>query len=137
MYWGETEMECFDRNYDVLTLPALLAWSDAAVAGALSFAVEQDRVNIVMLNVHPEYQGRRTARSLLAAVEACAREERVSRLVVATTNDDLPALYLYQRLGFVISEVKPGAVLTHHGGEELGFASIPVRDEIRLERRVT
>ena len=136
-YWGETEIDCFDRTYDVLTLPAMLALSDDAVAGVLLFALEQDRVNIVMLNVRPEYQGRRTARSLLAVVEGHAREERLSKLAVATTNDDLPALYLYQRWGFVICEVKPGVVLTHHGREELGFASIPVRDEIRLEKRLT
>ena len=135
-YWGETQMECFDQSYDVLTLPAMLALCDAAVAGVLSFAVEQDRLNIVMLNVDPQYQGRRTARSLLAAVEAHAREERLSKLVVATTNDDLPALYLYQRWGFVLSEIKAGAVLEHHGHEELGFASIPVRDEIRLEKHL-
>lgn len=136
MYWGETEVKCFDRHYDVLALPALLAFSDEQVAGVLSYALEEDRLNIVMLNVHPEYQGRRTARSLLAMAEAEARAHGLSRLVVATSNDDLPALYLYQRWGFVITEVKPGAILAHHGREEPGFAHIPVRDEIRLERRL-
>jgi hypothetical protein len=57
--------------------------------------------------------------------------------VVATSNDDLPALYVYQREGFVITEVAAGAILAHHGREELGFASIPVRDEIRLELALT
>lgn len=136
-YWGETEQVCFDRQYDVLTLPALLAHNDENVAGVLSYAPEGDRVNLVMLNVHPEYQGRRTARSLLSAAEAKARAHGCSRLVVATSNDDLPALYLYQRWGFVITEVKPGAILAHHGREEPGFAGIPVRDEMRLERRLT
>jgi GNAT superfamily N-acetyltransferase len=137
MYWGETEVECFDRTYDILALPALLAFSDGQIAGVLSYALEQDRINIVMLNVHPEYQGRRTARSLLAMAEEEGRARGLSRLVVATTNDDLPALYLYQRWGFVITEVKPGAILAHHGREESGFAAIPVRDEIRLERHLS
>nr|MBC7245110.1 GNAT family N-acetyltransferase [Chloroflexota bacterium] len=135
MYWGETEVACFDRTYDILTLPALLACDDGKVAGMLSYALEEDRLVIVMLNVHPEYQGKRTARSLLAVAEREARARGLSRLVVATSNDDLPALYLYQRWGFVISEVKPGAILAHHGREERGFANIPVRDEIRLERK--
>jgi len=137
MYWGETEVECFDRTYDVLALPAWLAFSDNQVAGALSYALEGDRLNIVMLHVHPEYQGRRTARSLLALAEEEARARGLSRLVVATSNDDLPALYLYQRWGFVLTEIKPGAILAHHGREEPGFANIPVRDEIRLERNLT
>jgi len=136
MYWGETEVECFDRTYDVLALPAFLAFCGDEVAGMLSYALEEDRINIVMLNVHPEYQGRHTARSLLAMVEEEARARGVSRLVVTTSNDDLPALYVYQRWGFVIHEVKPGAILEHHGHEEAGFATIPVRDEIRLERHL-
>jgi hypothetical protein len=37
----------------------------------------------------------------------------------------------------VIIQVLPGAVLEHHGGEvELGFAGIPVRDEIRMAREL-
>ncbi|MGQ9494507.1 MAG: GNAT family N-acetyltransferase [Anaerolineae bacterium] len=136
MYWGETEVVCFDHTYDVLVLPAWIAHDDDKIAGMLSYALEEDRLVIVMLNVHPEYQGKRTARSLLAVAEREARARGLSRLVVATSNDDLPALYLYQRWGFVISEVKPGAILAHHGHEERGFASIPVRDEIRLERKL-
>jgi len=134
MYWGETEVMCFDRMYDVLKLPALLAVSDGRVAGVLSYAVEEDRLVIVMLNVHPEWQGRTTARSLLAMAEEEARKRDLLRLVVSTSNDDLPALYLYQRWGFVITDVKAGLILAHHGHEQPGFASIPVRDEIRLER---
>jgi GNAT superfamily N-acetyltransferase len=133
MYWGELEVECFGSIYDVASLPAFLAYSEDDVAGVLSYAVEGDHLTIVMLNVHPEFQGRRTARSLLAAAEAEARRQGLARLVVATSNDDLPALYVYQRWGFVITEVVPGAILAHHGREELGFAAIPVRDEIRLE----
>jgi ribosomal protein S18 acetylase RimI-like enzyme len=136
MYWGETEVDCFDRTYDITTLPAWLAHSDGELAGMLSFAVEADALTIVMLNVHPQYQGRRTARCLLAMAEHEARRRGLSRLLVATSNDDLPAIYLYQRWGFVISGIKVGAILAHHGHEEPGFASIPVRDEVRLEKRL-
>jgi ribosomal protein S18 acetylase RimI-like enzyme len=135
-YWNETTVECFDRAYDVTSLPAWLAYSDGELAGMLSFAVEADALTIVMLNVHPQHQGRRTARSLLAMAEQEAGRRGLSRLLVATSNDDLPAIYLYQRWGFVISGIKVGALLAHHGREEPGFASIPVRDEIRLEKRL-
>ena len=137
MYWGETEVECFDRTYNVLALPAWLAYSDGELAGMLSYSIEAERLVIVMLNVHPQHQGRRTARSLLAMAEHEARDRRLLRLVVATGNDDLPALYLYQRWGFVISGVQVGAILAHHGREESGFAGIPARDELRLEKRIT
>lgn len=68
--------------------------------------------------------------------EVCGIAPFPSRLVVATSNDDVPALYLYQRLGFVLTGIKVGAILRHHGGEERGFAGIPVRDELQLERRL-
>lgn len=136
MYWCETEVECFERTYDVTALPAWLAHSDGELAGMLSYAIEADALTVVMLNVHPQYQGRRTARSLLAMAEHRARDAGLSRLRVATSNDDLPALYVYQRWGFVITDISVGAILTHHGHEESGFAGIAVRDEIRLEKRL-
>ena len=136
MYWQETVVDCFGRRYDLLQVPALLAVSEGEIAGALSYAVEDETLTVVMLNVHPEHQGRRTARSLLSGAEQEARQRGLTRLRVATTNDDLPALYVYQRWGFVITEVMPGLVLAHHGREEPGFAAIPARDEIRLEKRV-
>jgi len=134
MYWKETEVECFGSTYDVAALPALVAAHDDGVAGVLCYALEEDRLNIVMLNVHPEYQGRHVARALLSVAEKEARAHGLGRLVVATSNDDLPALYLYQRWGFVIAGVKPGAILAHHGREEAGFAGITVHDEIQLEK---
>jgi hypothetical protein len=55
--------------------------------------------------------------------------------VLATTNDNLPALYFYQRRGYRITEVvrdawRDNAELTIG----VGFADIPVRDEMRLEK---
>jgi len=137
MYWDELEVDCFGSEYDVTALPAFVACSGEGLAGVLSYAVEGDELKIVMLNVHPEFQGRLAARSLLAAAEAEARNRGLSRLLVATSNDDLPALYVYQRWGFVITEVVVGAILAHHGRDETGFAAIPARDEIRLELPLT
>jgi len=135
-FWGETAVECFDREYDVLHLPAFLVCKGSEVVGLLAYAEENDALNLVVLNVLPQAQGRGGGRALLEAVLAEARSRSLARLVVSTTNDDLLALYLYQRFGFRITEVLPGRLVEHHGGEESGFAGIPVRDEIRLEQRV-
>ncbi len=136
-YWGETQVECFGREYDVTTLPAWIAVSEGQPAGVLAYSIEKDRLVVVMLNVHPEFQGRTAARSLLAMAEHEARRRGLARIAVATSNDDLPALYLYQRWGLVVTEVLVGALVAHHGREEPGFAGIPVRDEIRLEKRLS
>jgi ribosomal protein S18 acetylase RimI-like enzyme len=131
-FWGETRVECFGRSYDVCSLAAFVVCDGPDVVGALCFSVEDDLANVVLLNVLPEYQGRGAARDLLEAVQSEASRLGLRRLVVATTNDDLPALAFYQQNGFRLEVLVPGRLVEHHGGEESGFAGIPVRDEIRL-----
>jgi GNAT superfamily N-acetyltransferase len=137
-FWDEVEVDCFDRQYDVLRCPAFVACEGDAVAGLASYAVETewDAVVLVLLNVLPEYQGRGAALALIDAVcdEAARRDLR--RVVVVTSNDDLPALALYQRYGFCITEIVPGRIAHDHGGTFPGFAGIMVRDEIRLAYEV-
>jgi len=54
-FWGDTEVECFERAHDVGDLPALAALVDDEAVGFLSYSVENDALNIVMLNVVPEH----------------------------------------------------------------------------------
>jgi len=135
-FWGEVETECFGRTYQVDTLPAYVACDVDEVVGLASYAREGDAVNLVMLNVLFRWQGRGAARELIKAVIETVRAEGAGRIIVATTNDDLPALGFYQQFGFTITEVLVGKLLEHHNGTETGFASIPVRDEIHLELRL-
>lgn len=135
-FWGETEVECFGQVYEVRDLPAFVACDGDQVVGLASYAVEKEALNLVMLNVLSGYQGRGAGRALVAAVEGAARARGLGRVIVATSNDDLLALYLYQRCGFHLTGVKAGRLVEHHGGEESGFAGIPVRDEIQLEKQL-
>lgn len=137
-FWDETDVDCFDRQYNVLACPAFLACDGDEVVGLASYTVEADwhAALLVMLNVLPSYQGRGGGRALLDAVRDEAARRRLERITVVTSNDDLPALALYQRYGFRLTEVIPGRIAQDHGGEFPGFAGIPVRDEIRLEYRL-
>lgn len=135
-FWGETEVECFGRSYQVDALPAYVACDGEEVVGLASYAREKDASVLVMLNVLPQWQGRGVARRLITAVVETARADGVARIVVVTTNDDLPALGLYQRFGFTITAVLAGKLVEHHGGVEPGFSGIPVRDEIQMELRL-
>ena len=139
-FWDETVVDCFDRQYDVMACPAFLPCDGGDVVGAAPFAVEEawNAIVLVMLNVLPCYQGRGGGRSLLDALRKEAARRGLSRILVATTNDDLPALALYQRYGFRITEIVTGRVAEDHatglaGLDFVGFAGIPVRDEVRLE----
>jgi ribosomal protein S18 acetylase RimI-like enzyme len=132
-FWGENEVESFGRSYQVDELPAYVTCDEDEIVGVASYALEGDETNLVALNVLPQWQGRGAARDLMAAVIKTMQAEGVKRIILSTTNDDLPALGLYQRLGFTITNVDVGKMIEHHGGEELGFAGIPVRDEIQME----
>ena len=130
---GEDEVESFGRSYQVDELPAYVACDEDDIVGVASYASDGDETNLVVLNVLPQWQGRGAARDLIAAVTKAMQVEGVKRIILSTTNDDLPALGLYQRLGFAITNVDVGKMVEHHGGEELGFAGIPVRDEVQME----
>ncbi|MFQ6101376.1 MAG: GNAT family N-acetyltransferase [Anaerolineae bacterium] len=135
-FWGEIQVESCGHSYQVDILPAFVACDGDEIVGAASYARERDATHLVMLSVLPRWQGRGVARGLIAAVAKMTRAEGAERVIVATTNDDLPALGLYQRLGFTITGVLVGKLLEHHGGIEPGFAGIPVRDEIQMELRL-
>ena len=74
---------------------------------------------------------------LVAEAELLARWLELRRTIVATTNDNLPALYFYQRRGYRLTDLVPNSIAVHTGQEVAGFAGIPVRDEVRLEKRLT
>ena len=65
-----------------------------------------------------------------------ARRLDLKRLIVSTTNDNLPALYFYQRRGYRLTDLVPNNITAQTGQEVAGFAGIPVRDEVRLEKRI-
>ena len=133
-FWDETVVDCFDHQYDVVVCPAFVAYEGDEVVGLASYAVEEewDALVLVVLNVLPAYQGRGGGRALLDAVRGEAARLGLAKLLVVTSNDDWPALALYQRYGFRIREVIPGRIAQEHGGELPGFFGVPVRDEIRL-----
>jgi len=137
-FWHETEIECFDHVYQVAEIPAYVACDEHEIVGVASYARQGDAINIVALHVAPRWQGRGVASVLLCTlIDTARREDDVKQIVVATSNDNLLALGFYQRFGFVITGILPGRVLEQHGGVEMiGFAGIPVRDEIQLALRL-
>jgi hypothetical protein len=76
---------------------------------------------------------------MLAAVEALAAAAGCARLWVVTTNDNLGALRFYQRRGFRLRALRPGAVDASRAALKpeipvLGEHGIALRDELELEK---
>ena len=93
-----------------------------------------DAIIIVALGILPKYQNAGVGKSLIEKVETEAKRLGKKKLLVSTSNDDLPALAFYQSLGFQIYEVKPNVVAEKHGMVLKGIGGLPVRDELRLQK---
>ncbi len=133
---GETEVDVFDRTFDVLAGENLIADADGKLAGLLSLAIDRGELVVVLLSVYPEYQGQGVGAALLRSAVEFARERGLPGIRVAVSNDDIPLLYFYQRHGFVIYDLAVGVLADRAGASVAGFSGIPSRDEIHLRRPV-
>jgi len=134
--FGRTKIVAFDKVMDIDQMPALVAIRHTAPSGALAYQLLGDALHIVALATDPMWQRSGVGAHLLAEAELLARRLNLARLVVATTNDNLPALYFYQRHGYRLTELIPNSVAEHTHQQVAGFAGITVRDEIRMEKRI-
>ncbi len=133
--FGATTVVAFGERVALAEAPALAAWRKDELAGALAYRLQPDALVILALATDPMWQRSGVGGELVAEVEALARREQRPRVLVSTTNDNLPALYFYQRRCYVITDVVPGGLLPHLKDPGVrGFGGIPPRDEIRLAR---
>ena len=133
--FGRTKIVAFGEVMDVDQMPALVALGAQDLAGALAYRSFGDALHMVALATDPLWQRSGVGGHLVAEAELLARRLNLRRVMVATTNDNLPALYFYQRRGYRLTDLIPGGITSHTGQEVGGFAGIPVRDEVRLEKR--
>jgi len=133
-FWGEQEQIAFDRRFMVAELSAYIGKVENNIIGFISFTEADDAVIIVALGMLPQYQSSGVGTSLIETVETEAKTLLKKRLLVSTSNDDLPALAFYQSVGFQIYEMKPNVIAEKHGIVLEGIGRLPVRDELRLQK---
>ena len=82
--------------------------------------------------------GQGVGRALVEATVDLARAQYLRRVWCTATNDNLAALGFWQALGFVLVELRPGAVETARRLKPSiplhGYLGLPIRDEIDLGR---
>lgn len=94
-----------------------------------------NEIYIEMLGVDPAWRGRGVAYRLIAHAEAVARQQSATQLALAVVNDNLPAIQLYEKLGFTTQSEQRSRLLqwiTGHSGyyamvKEIGNGSREVR----------
>ena len=135
--FGRTRVVAFGEVMDVDQMPSLVALMTSEPSGALAYRLFGDALHIVALATDPIWQRSGVGGNLVAEAELLARRLNLMRVIVTTTNDNLPALYFYQRRGYRLTDLVPNSILVHTGQDTVGFAGIPIRDEVRLEKRLT
>jgi GNAT superfamily N-acetyltransferase len=122
---------------DVLALPGFVAEQNGRPVGLLTYRRENDECELASIVSLEPHGGIGTALldALRDEVADCAR------IWLVTTNDNLEALRFYQRRGFVLSALRPGAMDDARRGlkpriSATGSFGIPVRDELELELRL-
>ena len=135
--FGRINIVAFGEVMNLDAAPAIVAEMNGEVAGALAYRLVDAGLHIVALATDPMWQRSGVGGHLVAEAELLARRLRIDRVIVATTNDNLPSLYFYQRRGYRITEWVPSGVARHIKDPNLvGFGGIPIRDEVRLEKTI-
>ncbi len=133
--WGAEYVVVRGRRLIPLECSILVAKIDNELVGVLTYQIENDECEIVTLQSLRENIG--TGTKLIAELIRIARQNQCKRVRVITTNDNLRALRFYQRRGFFLTQVYPGAMeQSRRMKQEIplqGGNGIPIRDEIELE----
>ncbi|MGE5590429.1 MAG: GNAT family N-acetyltransferase [Bacillota bacterium] len=134
--WGGEVMVTRGRLHRFQDLQALIAWSGEERLGLATYRLEGGEAELMSLNAAVEGRGVGTA--LLRAAEGAAAESDCRRLWLITTNDNLEALRFYQRRGYRLAALYPGAVdlarQVKPGIPAIGNHGIPLHDELELEK---
>jgi GNAT superfamily N-acetyltransferase len=137
--WGSEVVAVRGTTLRPAELAGFIAERSRRLAGLLTYQLlGGDTLEIVTLNAIDRRAGIGTM--LIEAAVAKARRFGCCEIRLTTTNDNIDALRFYQRRGFQLAELRPGAVdrARRHKPEipRVGDYGIPLRDEIDLTRPV-
>jgi GNAT superfamily N-acetyltransferase len=129
-HFGHAPIIAFGEPVALDSAPVLVAEAEREIGGALAWRLLDHALHVIAVATEPMWQRSGIGGYLLAEAELLARRQGRERVVVTIGNDNVPALYFYQRRGYRISGVAPIAP----GSHAVGFAGIAVVDEIRLSK---
>jgi ribosomal protein S18 acetylase RimI-like enzyme len=116
----------------------LVAETEGGVTGALAWRRVDDALHVMALATDPMWQRSGVGGYLVAEAELLAKRQSLSRVRVTVSNDNIPALYFYQRRGYRLSAVLIDSLSSQPANRGLvGFANIPIVDEVQLSKPLT
>jgi ribosomal protein S18 acetylase RimI-like enzyme len=133
--FGERQLVADGKPVSVEDGELLVGETEDGISGALAFRRLDGVLHVIALATDPLWQRSGLGGYLLAEAELLARRHALGHVRVTITNDNIPALYFYQRHGYRVSGVIAGAVASQPRNRDVtGFAGIPILDEIQLTK---
>jgi ribosomal protein S18 acetylase RimI-like enzyme len=132
---GSDQLVAYGQSVPLDQAELLVAEAEREVAGALAWRRIDGALHILALATDPMWQRSGMGGHLLAEAELLARRHAHPRVVATVTNDNVPALYFYQRRGYRLSGFLRGSLAGRTPDRRtVGFGGIPILDEIELEK---
>ena len=134
--WGSPDMVISTGTYDCAMLDGFVWMETNVIVGLITYVIREGELEIISLDSLQEKRGIGSA--LLDEVERVAQHHQLDRLSLITTNDNLRALGFYQRRGWRLTRIIPGAVdaarIHKPSIPVIGEHGIPLHDEIMLSK---
>jgi ribosomal protein S18 acetylase RimI-like enzyme len=136
--WGSELVAVHGTVLRPAGLPGFIAERASRVVGLLTYQLLGGTLEIVTLNAIDRHVG--IGSLLIESAAGSARRYGCREIRLTTTNDNVDALRFYQRRGFRLAKLRPGAVDRSRQQKPqipmTGEHGIPLHDEIDLTLRV-
>lgn len=133
--WGGDSIISRGKIYKPENLDSFVAEENNEKLGLITFFIENGEMEIVSFNSMKQGQGIGTM--LLEKVVDLGRRNKIKRIFLITTNDNLNALKFYQKRNFCLCKIYPNSMKEVRKLKpqipEIGENGIPLRDEIEFE----
>jgi len=134
-FWGGDTVVTKGVVYNVNDLDGFIATLNKEKAGLITYRITDSELEIVSLNSFNEKKG--IGSTLINTVVTLARKQKIKRVWLITTNDNIDALKFYQKRNFSLKKIYPDAIkLSRRLKPSIpltGNYGIPIKDEIELE----
>jgi ribosomal protein S18 acetylase RimI-like enzyme len=137
--WSAESVVAHDERIYPARLLGFVAIEGDRIMGHISYRIIGELCEITSIEATPRHAGIGTR--LLEAATDAARAAGCRKAWLTTTNDNLDALRFYQRRGFRLSALRPGAADRARRSLKpeipvMGAHGIPMSDELDLEMKL-
>ena len=133
--WYTTTMIIRGKEVDMTQTEGFYVKEQEDIIGLITYLVSDDVLEVISLNSLRENQG--IGSKLVDAVIREAKDRKLKKILVVTTNDNINAIKFYQKRGFDMARLYHNALdISRKIKPEIpliGDHSIPLRHEIEFE----